>query len=92
MRGVILQITNLCSDSPAEGTLLSTALFNESVHHLICDPSSKIPPRKQRRLRKGCHFTFHRLSAKAFRKNRLGNHCRKVYKGKLFMNYLTDKV
>ncbi|GBL79323.1 hypothetical protein AVEN_92528-1 [Araneus ventricosus] len=25
-------------------------------------------PRQQRRLRKGCHFTFHRLSAKTFRK------------------------
>ncbi|GBM03121.1 hypothetical protein AVEN_121338-1, partial [Araneus ventricosus] len=28
---------------------------------------------------------------KHFRENRLGNHCRKVYIGKLFMNYLTDK-
>ncbi|GBM25342.1 hypothetical protein AVEN_223327-1 [Araneus ventricosus] len=29
---------------------------------------------------------------KHFRANRFGNHCRKVYIGKLFMNYLTDKV
>ncbi|GBL57531.1 hypothetical protein AVEN_182823-1 [Araneus ventricosus] len=29
---------------------------------------------------------------KHFRANRFGNHCRKVYVGKIFMNYLTDKV
>ncbi|GBO00607.1 hypothetical protein AVEN_28777-1 [Araneus ventricosus] len=29
---------------------------------------------------------------KHFRPNRFGNHCRKVYVGKFFMNYLTDKV
>ncbi|GBN88953.1 hypothetical protein AVEN_139303-1 [Araneus ventricosus] len=29
---------------------------------------------------------------KHFRANRFRNHCRKVYVGKLFMNYLTDKV
>ncbi|GBM36182.1 hypothetical protein AVEN_22894-1, partial [Araneus ventricosus] len=28
---------------------------------------------------------------KPFRENRFGNHCRKVYIEKLFMNYLTDK-
>ncbi|GBO06144.1 hypothetical protein AVEN_202495-1 [Araneus ventricosus] len=28
---------------------------------------------------------------KHFRANRFGNHCRKIYIGKLFMNYLTDK-
>ncbi|GBN42368.1 hypothetical protein AVEN_269456-1 [Araneus ventricosus] len=29
---------------------------------------------------------------KHFLSNRFGNHCRKVYVGKLFMNYLTDKT
>ncbi|GBM98695.1 hypothetical protein AVEN_1770-1 [Araneus ventricosus] len=85
----------------------------------FCDPclcdalSSALPDSKE-----GCHFTFHRLSAKAFPRKPFRkplpqglhrkafyelphdksaqtvskNHCRKVYIGKLFMNYLTDKV
>ncbi|GBN44184.1 hypothetical protein AVEN_205716-1 [Araneus ventricosus] len=55
------------------------------IRILIFTEEPQCVPRQQRRLLKGCHFTFHRLSSKAFPRKPFRNHRR-------FMNYLTDNV